>query len=140
VTGPGNSSAAAAPLKPATGSVGDLNLASAAWRTRSTEPDSQALLLDHVPYAMPWALEAAYYRAIYRGGWTCHPFYETTTHEMAALRAAYGLEVPAPADVDRLATLCVAWQTMRLWRTTRYHGWPRYEAAVARWIERATLA
>jgi hypothetical protein len=43
--------------------------------------------------------------------------------------------------VDRLAALCVAWQAMRLWpTTTRYHGRPRYEAAVAGWIERAARA
>jgi Ser/Thr protein kinase RdoA (MazF antagonist) len=120
---------------------GDLHLANAVWRTLPSQPDSRALLLDHAPYAMPWALEAAYCQAIYWGGWTRHPYYETPTHEMAALRAAQGLEVPAPADVDRLAMLCVAWQAMRLWpTTTRYHGWARYEAAVTRWIEQAAGA
>jgi hypothetical protein len=30
---------------------------------------------------------------------------------------------------------------MRLWpTTTRYHGWPKYEAAVARWVETAAPA
>jgi hypothetical protein len=120
---------------------GDLHLANAVWRTRPSEPDSRALLLDHAPYAMPWALEAAYCQAIYWGGWARHPVYTTPTHEMAALRAAHNLEVPGPADVDRLATLCVAWQAMRLWpTTTRYHGRPKYESAVARWIEHAALA
>jgi hypothetical protein len=111
------------------------------WRTAPSSPVAQALLVDDTPGALPWALEAAYCAAVYWGGGTGHPAHATTTHEMAALRAAYGLEVPARADVDRLATLCGGWQAMRLWPTrTRYHGRPRYEAAVARAIGGAALA
>jgi hypothetical protein len=120
---------------------GDLHLANAVWRTEPSDPQAQALLVDYTPYALPWAMEAAYCQALYWGGWTRHPGHITTTHEMASLRAAYGLQVPAPADVDRLAALCEAWQAMRLWPTrTHHHAQPAFHAAVAKTIERAALA
>jgi hypothetical protein len=102
---------------------GDLYPGNAVWRTAPSGPEAAALLVDHTPGALPWALEAAYCEAIYWAGGTGHPGYATTTHETAALRAAYGLDVPARADVDRLAALCAGWQAMRLWPTrTRHHG------------------
>ena len=122
---------------------GDLHLGNAVWRTAPSAPDAIALLVDHAPYPMPWALEAARCEAIYWGEWTRHPIHPTTVHEMAAQRAAHGLEVPAPADVDRLAALCVAWEALGLWSNPMRAGYQtmrKYVDTFTRWMEDATRA
>ena len=128
---------------------GDLHLGNAVWRTALFEPDATALLVDHAPYPMPWALEAARCEAIYWGEWTRQtrrtrrPIHPTTVHEMAALRAAQGMEVPAPADVDRLAAMCVAWEALGLWSNpmrTGYQTMAKYVATFTRWMEDAAHA
>jgi len=122
---------------------GDLHLGNAVWRSVPSEPDALALLVDHAPYPAPWALEAARCEAVYWGEWARHPIYPTTVHEMAAIRAAYGLEVPAPADVDRLAALCVAWEALGLWSNPMragYQAMAKYVATFTRWMEDAARA
>jgi hypothetical protein len=117
---------------------GDLHLNNAVWRIAPPDPDAQALLVDYTPSPAPWATEPAYCQVVYWPGGTGHPVHPTLVHEMAALRTAYGLEAPPPADVDRLATLFLAWNALYLWpRVTHRHGVPDYAAAVARWIEQA---
>jgi len=117
---------------------GDLHLGNAVWRIAPSGPDASALLVDHAPYPMPWALEAARCEAIYWGEWTRQPLHPTAVHEMAALRAAHGLDVPAPADVDRLAALCMAWEALGLWLNpmrARHQTMAKYVATFTRWLE-----
>jgi len=117
---------------------GDLHLNNAVWRIAPPDPAATALLVDCAPSPAPWATEPAYCQVVYWPCGTGHPVHPTLVHEMAALRAAHGLEVPAPADVDRLATLFLAWNALYLWpRVTHRHGVPEYVAAVARWVEQA---
>lgn len=122
---------------------GDLHLGNAVWRSAPSEPDAGALLVDHSPSPLPWSLEAARCEAIYWGEWTRHPLHPTAVHEMTALRAAHGLDVPAPADVNRLAALCVAWEALGLWSNPMRAGYrtrPKYVATFTRWMEDAAQA
>jgi hypothetical protein len=117
---------------------GDLHLNNAVWRTVPPDPEARALLVDYAPAPVPWASEAAYCQVVYWPGGTRHRVHKTLVHEMAALRAGYGLEVPAPEDVDRLATLFLAWNALYLWfRVAHRHGVAEYVETVGRWMEEA---
>ena len=116
---------------------GDLHPGNAVWRVPPPDPASRALLIDFAPAASPWVAEPAYCQVLY---WpvASRPGETGLVQRMAARRAAYGLEVPPPAALDRLATLYLAWNALRLWPLlTHRHGDPAYVAATREWIAAA---
>ncbi|HEX2034815.1 MAG TPA: phosphotransferase [Chloroflexota bacterium] len=112
---------------------GDLHPSNAVWRTAPPDPESRALLVDFIPQTLPWVSDAAYCQVLY---WpAAPPAYPSYVHEMAALRRAYGLEVPGADDLDRLTRIFLGWYAMRIWPgATHRHGIPAYVAAVRRWV------
>jgi hypothetical protein len=114
---------------------GDLHPSNAVWRTAPPDPGSRALLIDYAPHALPWVSEPAYCRVLYWPGGR-GPGHMGLVHEMAGLRRRYDLEVPSLADLDRLATVFLAWHALRLWPLlTHRHDNADYLNATRRWIE-----
>jgi hypothetical protein len=116
---------------------GDLHPANAVSRAAPPHPEARALLIDHAPAAMPWASEPARCEILY---WrTQTPRGEPTlVHAMAAIRRRHGLEVPRPADLDRLSALFLAWHALRLWPYTQHRQIrPEYPEAARAYVEAA---
>jgi len=116
---------------------GDLHASNAVTRAAPPDPRARALLIDLSPAALPWAYEPAYCEVLW---WrTQTPNGEPTlAHAMAAIRERHGLEVPAPADLERLATLFLGWHALRFWPNERHRSHaPGYEAAARAYIAAA---
>jgi hypothetical protein len=116
---------------------GDLHPGNAVSRAAPPDPEARALLIDHAPQPMPWVYDPAYCEVVYWRTPTPHGE-PTLVHAMAAVRARHGLEVPPAAELDRLATLFLAWNALRLWSHEahrRHH--PDYADAARGYVEAA---
>ena len=113
---------------------GDLHPGNAVARRAPPHPEARALLIDFAPGALPWVYEPAYCSIVW--WFTPTPNGEPTlVHAMAAIRERYGLAVPSPDDLGRMATLLFGWHALRFWHHASHRNHhPKYEAAARRFV------
>lgn len=110
---------------------GDLTPVNALCRTPPPAGEP-VLLIDPIPRVAPWAWDAAYCQTISTSSDV------RMVRRMAEVRRRYGLHVPAEPDLDRLATIMLAWLSALWWGIAPWrHNDVPWRAQIERYVEAA---
>ncbi len=116
----------------------DLHLANVMARTASPAR-SQGLLIDVGAVVQPWPFDAAYLEVLNSGA--SRPGAKELVPQMAQLRREHGLPASEGEELERLATVVLAWFALCLWgRNPERHENHLYAEATREYLERSAEA